>query len=143
MGTLLGPWPNVEVALTVLLTDALSLEDGRAGTQRPSELKAAMPFVLVYRYGGGDDGTTDYPKIGVEVFASTYREGTALAEASRQVLLAAPHVITVPEDDDEPEHRVVIDRVETGEAPVEAPYGADDVRRFTATYTVHTRRRAA
>lgn len=129
-------WPNVEEAVTALLEQALAIPDGRVGTQRPEQLLSRLPFLLVYRFGGGDDGVTDVAELGVEVFASSYAEGQPLAEAARQALLAAAATaVTVPSG-----RRVSVDDVVTLTAPVEAPYGGDDVRRWTATYRVSVRR---
>lgn len=131
----LAAFPNVEDAITILLAAALDLADGRTGTRTPADLKARMPFVLAYRFAGADDGLVDRVELGVDVFAGTYAAGQPLAERTRQVLIAAPHVVDVPGIG-----KVLLDSVRTTAAPIEVPYGDDSVRRWTSTYRISVRR---
>lgn len=122
-------FPSAEDAVLVLLDDL-----GAAGTYLPADLHARLPFHLVYRFAGRDDGLTDFPVVGVDTFAPTRVQGQDLAERARQRLTAAPHQVTVDG------LVVVLDDVRTAEGPHEVPYGDARTRRWVASYTVELRR---
>lgn len=50
------------------------------------------PLVVLRRIGGADDVITDIPWIQVDTFGATRRQAADLAEACRQLILAAPGV---------------------------------------------------
>lgn len=126
----LDEFPDIEDAVCELLEDLIAV-----GTDLPSDLKASLPFVRVYRFAGGDDRITDRAVIGVDTFAGTRSDARSLAEQVRQRLIAAPHVV---EFDDG--LVVVIDTAITSEGPHEVPWGDAAVRRRAATYSLTLRR---
>lgn len=105
-----------------------------AQTQVGADLKSVMPMYRTYRFGGGDNGITDLPLLGVDAFAGTYAEAEDLAEEGRQLIIAAPHNVVTDDG------VVVIDRAYTIEGPHEVPYGDSGVRRIVASYALQLRR---
>ena len=122
-------FPAIEDVIIELVADL-----GAGGTAVGTDLQTTLPFIRVHRLGGTDDRITDSARIVVDAFESTRPRSQQLAEAVRQRLLNFPHVVG----------GAVIDRVTTVAAPQEVPWGppnaASGVRRFTATYTVSSRR---
>lgn len=127
--TPLAVFPDVEDALLTLIADL-----GDAGTFTPSDLKDRLPFHLVYRFAGADDGVTDRATVGIDTFDAKRQTGKPLAEQVRQLVIATPHVVVT---DAGP---VVIDFARTAEAPHEVPYGDSMVRRWVSSYVVTLRR---
>jgi len=129
-------FPDVEEMLRLLLDP---LAPGRVDSERPADLADHLPFVQAYRFGGGDDGLTDYPSVAVDVFAARREDGDGvqggrpLAERCRQALLTARDG-TVGAGSG-------IDATTTVSAPREVPYGtSSDVRQWSATYRLSIRR---
>lgn len=122
---------DIELALCTLIAPLVG-EDNVAPV-RPKSFEGRLPFVLVYRYGGADDGLTDRAEIGIDVHSETRGQGWPLASAIRELLTASWHSVD----------GVVIDRVTTDSAPYEVPFGDEGVRRWVSEYTVTSRRPAA
>ena len=129
-------FPDVEEMLRLLLDP---LAPGRVDSERPADLAEQLPFVQAYRFGGGDDGLTDYPSVAVDVFAARREDadgvqgGRPLAEQCRQALLRAREG-TVGAGSG-------IDAATTISGPREVPYGTSSgVRLWTATYRLEVRR---
>jgi len=118
---------DIETAVMDLLAD---LATGGIGTVTPSNLNTSMPFVRVTRIGGGDTRITDTARVDVDAFGATRTVAYNLAEACRQRLISGPHV-TAPG---------VLDSVTTDAGPHEVPWGDPTIRRFTASYSVSSRR---
>lgn len=118
-------FPNVE-ALIVALIDTTGLVAG-VGSDLPQNLQYRLPYVLVVRSGGPDDGVSDFPLVDAEVYAARKANGRRLSEQIRQRLLR-----------DLPGWP--IDRIETVGAIQELPFGTRNVRRWTNTFRVTTRR---
>lgn len=122
----LAVFPDIEQALITLLAGF-----GTTGTVVPADLTSHMPYVKVARFGGGDDRFTDTARVDVDCFAATRAVAFSTAEGIRQRLLGYPHsVIDVG----------TIDHVETLTGPVEVPWADPNVRRFTSSYAIATRR---
>ena len=127
--TPLAPFPDIEAAFIARLNGIIT-----AGTFASADIKSRMPYALVYRFAGGDNGLEDRAVVGVDVYAGTRSQGLPLAEQVRQSLTATPFYVTVGTD------TVVVDSVTTAEAPHEVPYGDTAIRRWVSTYTVTLRR---
>lgn len=132
----LAPFPDVESALVDLLTDLVGHPDD-VDTVIPDDLQARVfatpprPVIRIRCIGGSDDVISDYPRVDIEVFASTRAAGQPLAEAIRQRMIYGGHRTA----------HGVIDRAITEVRPQEIPYDDPDVRRWSATYRVSMRRR--
>jgi hypothetical protein len=119
-------YPDVEDVVLGLLASA-DLAEHR-GRELPTNLRYRMPFVLVERRGGGDNGWTDSPIVNIDVLSSQAAVAKARAEAIRDLLTGDPLVLWP------------IDAVETVAGPQEIPHGDTAVRRWTATYQIDCRR---
>jgi hypothetical protein len=119
-------WPDVEDVLVGLL-DAAGLADN-AGRDLPANLRYRMPFVLVRRRGGTDDGRTDRAMVDVDVLSSQPGVAKTRSADIRDHLLGDPLLLWP------------IDYVETVSGPQEIPHGDTSVLRWTTTYEVHCRR---
>lgn len=120
-------FPDTEAALLAVLVDLAG-----NGTITPTNLADVLPFVRVMRFGGSDDLLTDTARVDVDCFAATRPAAQSLAEAVRQRMLSYPHVV---------DGVGTIDYATTDLAPNEVPWSdSQSVRRFTASYTVTTRR---
>ncbi len=122
-------YPDVEDVVLALL-DVADLAEHR-GRELPTNLRYRMPFVLVERRGGADDGWTDHPVVNIDVLSSQAAVAKARAEAIRDYLTGDPLALWP------------IDRVETVAGPQEIPHGDTAVRRWTTTYQIGCRRVAA
>ena len=121
-------FPEIEAVVMDLLN---GVQETQVGTVTPPNLNTSMPFVRVMRIGGGDDRFSDTAHVDVDAFQPTQEAAYSLAEACRQVLLAFPYVTAAG----------VIDSVVTDSGPHEIPWGdVNNVRRYTASYTLTTRR---
>lgn len=124
--TVRAPFPDVEATLVAALADLAS-----CGTVTPPNLQQAMPFLRITKLGGSDDGFSDTSSTSIDAFASTRAVALVLAEDVRARLLSYPLVV----------NGVTIDRVTTVTGPYEVPWASDlTVRRFSASYTIVTRR---
>ncbi|ORA38706.1 hypothetical protein BST13_04820 [Mycobacterium aquaticum] len=107
---------------------------GEVRSERPNG--APLPFIVVRRIGGGDDGLTDKGLFSVHTYAAT-RAG-ALSHARsvdrRLKLLAPPFGGQTAVNGD------YVDNVVCTEEPVETAFTDDrSIFRFTGTYRVETR----
>jgi hypothetical protein len=121
----LAPWPDAEDTVMALL-------DGIAPTYTATPATLTMPLITVQRVGGADDGITDYPRVQVTVYGSTRPQAWELAEACRQVLLAAYNTTA--------SNGALIDRVSTVTPASQLPDPNQDARRVMAIYQVEMRR---
>ena len=123
-----SPYRNVEQVALDVCADLFAAD--HLGTSTPDNLEQRLPFLRVRRIGGYDaDPFTDRARISVDVFAGSYADGVAKAEAVRQRYRSGPYPF---------------DRVDTVTGPVETPWSdGSDVRRWTATYLMSSRRSAA
>ncbi|MCV7358165.1 hypothetical protein [Mycolicibacterium fluoranthenivorans] len=111
-------------------------------TERPAG--AVLPFIMVRRTGGGDDGLTDTGRYQVSVFDETEVKAMAFsATVHRRVRLlagrfAGPQAVALPGGD------VHADDLRTIESFRPEPYGAEPtVYRVRAVYEAHLRLSAA
>lgn len=81
-------FPDVQA----LLVANLSVFPGVAGcgVETPSDLDAHLPFVRAMRSGGPAGWLNDYPRVEVDVFASTYAAGELLARRIQDWLIGPP-----------------------------------------------------
>lgn len=127
-------FPVAARALAGLLVDAGLIEPDRIGSETPTDLQYALPFVRVFRVAGGSDLVNDYAQVDLDVFADTSIAGEQLAENIRQYLsLPAPPY----------SGGALIDRIECLTAAAERPWADIRIRRYGATYRVVTRRQPA
>lgn len=103
---------------------------GRVGTRTPASLTGLLPFVRVTRDGGYSDRVSDYARISVDVLDTDLIRGEALAEAIRQDLTDGPRRLDA----------AVLDRITCDNAPQEVAPWAPGINRYTAQYTVVSRR---
>lgn len=89
------------------------------------------PLVVVRRTGGFDDQITDTPRVQVECFGYTRRQTADMAEACRQIILAAPGTGYA---------RTSIDATWTEAAPSYVNYGDRNIQRYVGTYRISLRR---
>lgn len=122
---------DVEQLVVLLLADAL---DCRVSTELPAHIETVLPVVRVSRTGGPDDKITDSARIDVETFHSDRGRSWDLAQQAREAMHAAAHTVVGGR---------LIDTVDTETAPMWIDYANDSVRRYTATYRVTSRIRAA
>lgn len=126
----LAAFPDVEELLLDALGDLVVDPSTQIGTSTPPDLADHLPFIRVTRFGGSDDRIRDLARIDVDTFGPTRAVAQPLAEQVRQRLLSWPLVVTGG----------VIDRAETLTAPAEVPWDNQQIRRWTASYTVTCRR---
>lgn len=130
----LAPFIDVEYALMDLFADLVT-DPADVVTVLPNDLQARLAdgrkLIRVRVIGGGDDRISDHPRIDVETFASTRAVARPLAETIRQRLISGGHRTV----------HGVIDHATTEVGPQEIPYDDPDVRRWSATYRLSTRRR--
>lgn len=120
-------WPQLEVVIPPLLTEALGID---AGPVTPSDLSL---FLRVSVASGADDGFNDSTLVDVEAFAPTRGGATNLAEDARAVMLTLGGTDRSQAGDE------LIDRVETATRPVWVDYRNPNVHRVVASYRVITR----
>lgn len=120
-------YPDIETVLVGLLLES-SILQGAGTNDLPGNLAYRLPYGLVLRAGGDDDGVSDYPTVDVEIYAAQRVNGRALCEQVRQYLTGSGR----------PPYP--LDRVETVGAITELPYGGRHIRRWSNTYRVTTRR---
>ncbi|MET7773737.1 hypothetical protein [Nocardia sp. NPDC005366] len=72
-------YPNVHEVLITLLTPIVPTVKSRRPGQR-------LPYTVVRRVGGAEDGTTDRPIVRVDTYADTDEQAERLKEACRQVI---------------------------------------------------------
>lgn len=89
------------------------------------------PMVVIRRTGGFDDMITDTPRVQVECFGSTRRQTADMAEACRQIILAAPATGYAGTS---------IDATWTEAAPTYVNYGDRTIQRYVGTYRISLRR---
>lgn len=132
----LAPFVDVEKALMDLFADLVT-DPADVVTVIPDDLQTRLaadrPVIRVRVVGGSDDRISDHPRVDVETFGPTRAVSKPLAETIRQRLLAGGHRTA----------HGVIDRATTEVGPQEIPYDDPDVRRWSATYRLSTRRRIA
>ncbi len=123
-------YPNIEDLIVAWLKTRLATQQVHAGDipgDVPPNLPAAVPLVMVARFGGPD--TTpgfDNPRLDIDVFASTRGAALALAERVRyEMRIQLPKRVL---------SGAVITRVQTFGPPISAPWDAGTVRRVTAGY---------
>lgn len=126
MTALLPGWPDAEAAVLAVVNPAVTVN---AGTVTPADFTGKLPFALVQRIGGADDGVTDYPVIAVTVFGSSRASAWAVAESCRQHILASPGG-----------PGVLIDSAETVTPSQQVPDPNTNLRVVTATYRLGLRR---
>lgn len=123
-------YPDIEsVVIAALVGAELALHAGR---EIPSNLRYMMPFTLVERVGGPDDGITDSATVNIDVLSSSVDVAKTRSESIRDWLTG---------DTRSPRHP--IDRAETVAGPQEIPYGDSGVRRWTTSYEISARRTTA
>lgn len=125
----MSEYPDIEQVLIDLLTDAAIADN--ADRTLPANLRYRMPFCLVERRGGPDNGWTDSPVVNIDWLSSQPGVAKAKAEATRQFLHGDPLTLWP------------IDRVETVAGPQEIPHGDSSVLRWTTAYQFGCRRAAA
>lgn len=122
MTAILGPWPDIEAVLVTLLAPVAQVV-----TTTPANL--TPPLVQVQRFGGADDGLTDFPVVAVTCFGGTRAAAWSMAENCRQRILASPG-----------EPGVLIDSAETVTPSQQVPDPNTSLRVVTATYRLGLRR---
>jgi hypothetical protein len=130
----LAPFIDVEHALMDLFADLVD-DPADVVTVLPNDLQARLAVdrqvIRVRVIGGSDDRISDHPRVDVEVFGATRAVAKPLAETIRQRLISGGHRTA----------HGVIDHATTEVGPQETPYDDPDVRRWSATYRLSTRRR--
>lgn len=125
---------DIEYALMDLFADLVTDPDDVC-TEIPDDLQARLAadrhVIHVHCIGGSGDRISDHPRVDVEVFAATRAVAKPLAETIRQRLIYGGHRTA----------HGVIDRATTEVGPQKLPYEDPDVRRWSATYRLSTRRR--
>lgn len=121
----LAPFCDIETAVMQTVNGL-----GTADTATPPDLSAHLPFIRVNRIGGPDTRFIDTARVDIDCFAADRPTAYALAESVRQRMLNVPHVVAAGR----------IDSVVTDSGPREIPWGDPALRRFTASYTVTSRR---
>ncbi len=124
MTELLDGFPDAEDIALALLEPA-----GPTSLVVPETI--TPPLIVVRRTGGADDLFTDSPRLQVDVFGGTHHQAAALAEACRQLVLAAPATGVAGTS---------IDQTWTESAPSYLDYGDRSVHRYVATYRLAYRR---
>ena len=126
----MSDYPDLaEVVEAVLRTAGIA---EHAGGAIPTNLRYRMPFCLVERRGGPDDGWTDRGVVLVDWLSSVPDVAKAKSEATRRFLTTTSPLDMWP-----------IDHAETLAGPQEIPYGDSAIVRWTTTFEVHARRLAA
>lgn len=118
-------FPDVETVLIALIQGSGIV--AQVGADLPENLQYRMPFALVVRSGGGDDGISDFPTVDVELYTNLKTDGKRLSEHLRQRLTR-------------PMPGWPLDRIETVGAITELPFGGRNVRRWSNTFRATTRR---
>lgn len=125
---------DIEYALMDLFADLVA-DPADVVTVIPDDLQSRLAadrhVIRVRCIGGSDDRISDHPRVDVEVFGATRAVAKPLAETIRQRLISGGHRTA----------HGVIDRATTEVGPQEIPYEDPDVRRWSATYRLSTRRR--
>jgi hypothetical protein len=116
-------YPNIERVLIARLVGAELAP--HAGIETPADFTGQLPFTRVRRIGGYSNRLNDIATVDIDVFHTTYADGTLLAEDIRQYLTA-----TTLDG---------VDRIDCAAAPRELPWGDGTVRRWNATYRTVTR----
>lgn len=105
----------------------------RVVTETPPQLEDYLPVVKVFRVGGPRRLNLDHPRMSIDVFALSRDDARDVAEAVAdwmQFKLAGSSA-----------GGLYFTGVDIGTAPVWIPYTNPNVRRFTASYTVHVKPR--
>lgn len=137
----LAAFIDIEYALMDLFADLVD-DPADVVTEIPDDLQIRVfgdpdndvvprPVIRVRVIGGSDDRVSDHPRVDVEVFGATRAVAKPLAETIRQRLISGGHRTA----------HGVIDRATTEVGPQKIPYEDPDVRRWSATYRMSTRRR--
>lgn len=120
-------FPDVPAALVSDLS-----EFGTTGTVTPDDLQDKLPFIRVVGLPSGDGNlVTDVSVVEVLVFAATYRDASLISRGVQQRMISTPRVIT---------GLGVLPKARTQTRPYEIPYDNQNIRVFTATYRIATRR---
>lgn len=123
-------FPEVETLLVAYLETLVASSD-QVNTETPADFTGLVPFIRAYRFGGGADRFTDFAEVQVDVFHPLRSVGLPLARQIQSLLLGPPPPVPM------------LDRIECPLAPREMDWGDDEtIRRWGATYTVVSRRRA-
>lgn len=132
-----GPFPYAELMVAQALCDLVdscadvTAADSSIGTNTPSDLLSALPFIRVQRIGGEDDGYLDAALVAIDVFELTVSGAYTLAEQVRQRLISGPNTVAAG----------TIDKATTATAPNEVPWSdSQELHRFAAVYRVTARR---
>jgi hypothetical protein len=120
-------YPDVETVVVGLLIDS-GIVTGAGTNDLPGNVAYRLPYALVQRAGGDDNGVSDFPTVDIEVYAAQRVNGRHLCERIRQYLTGGGR----------PPYP--LDRVETVGAVTELPYGGRRIRRWSNTYRITTRR---
>lgn len=94
-----------------------------------------VPFVVVTRVAGSDDGVTDYAVIDVEFFHSNISLAADLAADGHERMRLMKSRGPVPVNG----IPVQIDRLVTEDGPHPLAYGDENLRRFVARYRIESR----
>jgi hypothetical protein len=120
-------YPDLETVVERVLVNAgIAVHVSRS---IPRNIRYRMPFCLIERAGGPDDGWTDRGVVLVDWLSSQPGVAKAKAEDTRDYLIRTSPLDMWP-----------IDRAETIAGPQEIPYGDSAVMRWTTTFEIHTRR---
>lgn len=122
-------YPDLEEVITGLLVDADIAVHTGTGETPPTNLRYRMPFCLVARRGGPDDGWTDQAVVFIDWFSSVPGVAKDKSNDTRDYLTQTSPLLLGP-----------IDRVQVVAGPQEIPHGDTSVLRWTTTYEVHARR---
>jgi hypothetical protein len=123
-------YPNIEDLIVAWLKTRLTVKQIHAGDipdDVPPNLSAAVPVVMVGRFGGADTVQGfDNPRIDVDVFASGRTAALGIAERiRREMRITLPRLVL---------SGAVISRVATISPPISTAWDASTVRRVTSTY---------
>lgn len=119
-------YPDVEDVVLGLLVGADLATN--ADRELPTNLRYRLPFVLVERRGGADNGWTDSPVVNIDVLSSQESVAKQMSGDIRKFLTGDPLALWP------------IDRVQTVAGPQEIPHGDTAVRRWTCSYQIDCRR---
>lgn len=121
-------FPDIETMMLELLTDLVGTD--HVGTVAPAGLAEHLPYIRVNRYGGPDDGVTDFAVLDVDVFAARRTDAWSLCEQARTLLHVTPH------------HTAggIVDSVRVRSGPQRLPWDASDMSRFGMSVEATSRR---
>ncbi len=123
-------YPDVEALIAGWLktqVDIKQIHSGDIPDDVPANLPAAVPLIMVSRFGGADGVLGfDNPAIDVDVFASSRTSARSWAERVRRVMLVnLPRQVL---------SGTTVTRVATISPPTSTLWDASTVRRFSSSY---------